>query len=79
MGGQSGSCSRFIFDPEGEHRELPSKCTLEIPKGGCVRVETPGAGGFGDPHDRDVNAVQEDLRNEKITARSAQEDYGLKL
>jgi N-methylhydantoinase B len=79
MGGQSGSCSRFIFDPEGEHRELPSKCTLEIPKGGCVRVETPGAGGFGDPHDRDLNAIQEDLRNEKITARSAQEDYGLKL
>ena len=79
LGGQSGSCSRYIFDPENEHRELPSKCTLEIPKGGCVRVETPGAGGFGDPHDRDVNAIKEDLRNEKITAQSAQQHYGLKL
>lgn len=79
MGGHEGSCARFIFDPEGEHRDLPSKCTVEVPKGGCVRVETPGAGGFGEPQTRDRNAVQRDLRDDKISADSAREDYGLDI
>ena len=79
MGGHEGTCARFIFDPEGEHRDLPSKCTIEVPKGGCVRVETPGAGGFGEPQARDRNAVQRDLRDDKISADSARKDYGLDI
>ena len=77
MGGAEGSCARFIFDPEGEHRDLPSKCTIEVPKGGCVRVETPGAGGFGDPRERDKNAVQRDLRDGKISIESAKTFYAI--
>ena len=77
MGGADGSCARFIFDPEGEHRDLPSKCTIEVPKGGCVRVETPGAGGFGDPHERDKNAVRRDLRDGKISIESAKAFYAI--
>ncbi len=79
MGGHEGSCAKFIFDPEGEHRDLPSKCTVEVPKGGCVRVETPGAGGFGEPQERDRNAVQRDLRDDKISTESARKDYGLDI
>ena len=77
MGGAEGSCARFIFDPEGEHRDLPSKCTIEVPKGGCVRVETPGAGGFGDPRERDKNAVKRDLRDGKISIESAKTFYAI--
>ena len=77
MGGADGSCARFIFDPEGEHRDLPSKCTIEVPKGGCVRVETPGAGGFGDPRERDKNAVQRDLRDGKISIEAAKTFYAI--
>ena len=77
MGGADGSCARFIFDPEGEHRDLPSKCTIEVPKGGCVRVETPGAGGFGDPRERDKNAVRRDLRDGKISIESAKAFYAI--
>ena len=77
MGGAEGSCARFIFDPEGEHRDLPSKCTIEVPKGGCVRVETPGAGGFGDPRERDKNAVRRDLRDGKISIESAKAFYAI--
>jgi len=77
MGGADGSCARFIFDPEGEHRDLPSKCTIEVPKGGCVRVETPGAGGFGDPRERDKNAVRRDLRDGKISIEAAKTFYAI--
>ena len=77
MGGFEGSCAKFIFDPEGEHRDLPSKCTIEVPKGGCVRVETAGAGGFGEPKNRDKDAVLRDLRDEKISDDVANHVYGL--
>ena len=77
MGGFEGSCAKFIFDPEGEHRDLPSKCTIEVPKGGCVRVETAGAGGFGEPKNRDKDAVLRDLRDEKISDDVANNVYGL--
>ena len=56
-GGQSGRTAHFILDPLGEHRDLPSKCVVEVPKGGRVRVETPGGGGFGDPGERDPEAL----------------------
>ena len=77
-GGHDGRTAHFILDPEGEHRELPSKCTLVVPKGGCVRVETGGGGGFGDPRRRDKEAVTWDVRDEIISPAEAANDYGSK-
>lgn len=74
-GGEPGRCSRFILDPDGEARELPSKVTVEVPQGGCVRVETPGGGGYGDPAQRHPSAVLDDLRNRKISAEAARAHY----
>ena len=75
-GGQSARPAKFTFDPEGENRDLPSKVTVEVPKGGCVRVETPGGGGFGDPSRRDPEKVARDLRDGKISQTVARETYG---
>ncbi|MBI1773874.1 MAG: hydantoinase B/oxoprolinase family protein [Proteobacteria bacterium] len=66
-GGRDARPAHFIYDPEGEHRELPSKCTIEVPKGGRIRIETPGGGGFGDPSRRAPEAVARDLRDGKVT------------
>lgn len=62
-GGGPGACARYILDPEGEARELPSKVTILVPKGGRVSVQTPGGGGFGDPADRNPAAAENDARN----------------
>ena len=70
-GGQPGRPAKFIVDPLGEHRELPSKCVIDVPKGGRVRVETPGGGGFGDPRERDPEALERDIRDGKVTDRAA--------
>jgi N-methylhydantoinase B len=75
-GGESARPAKFTFDPEGENRDLPSKVTVEVPKGGCVRVETPGGGGFGDPRRRDPEKVARDLRDGKISQTAARETYG---
>lgn len=76
-GAASGRTQRFTLDPEGEHRDLPSKCTLDVSKGARVRVETAGGGGFGDPREREREAVLRDLRDEKISAQAAKELYGV--
>jgi N-methylhydantoinase B len=66
-GGHDAKPARFIFDPESEHRLLRSKCTIDIPKGGRVRIETPGGGGFGPPSERDPVATARDHRDEKVS------------
>lgn len=66
-GGRNAKPARFIFDPEGEQRELPSKCTVEVPTGGRVRVETPGGGGFGDPAKGNRESNAPDLHDGKIS------------
>jgi len=76
-GGTSGRTQRFIFDPEGEHRDLPSKCTIDVPKGGRVRVETAGGGGFGDPAKRTADEVRRDLRDGKLSPAAAEAAYGV--
>ena len=66
-GGLEARPAHFIFDPNGENRELPSKHTFDMPKGGTLRVETPGGGGFGDPKTRDREAIARDIRDGKVT------------
>ena len=76
-GGGDGACARYILDPEGEARELPSKVTLRIPPGGVVDIETPGGGGFGPVAARDPQAVRQDVANRKVSGAAAQAVYGL--
>jgi N-methylhydantoinase B len=36
-----------------------------------------GGGGWGSPFERDPDAVASDVRNEKVSVRSAREHYGV--
>ncbi len=78
-GGGSAACARFILDPDGACRDLPSKTTVEVPKGGCVRIETPGGGGYGDPMKRDPARIAADIRDEKISTAAATQAYGARV
>jgi len=79
MGGTPGRPQKFILDPDGEHRDLPSKCTIEVPRGGRVRVETAGGGGFGEPAQRDLDDLRRDVRDDKISADAARKFYGISI
>ena len=37
----------------------------------------PGGGGYGNPFDRDVRLVEEDLLDQHISSESARRDYGV--
>jgi N-methylhydantoinase B len=75
-GGGSGSLARYVLDPDGAAEALPSKVTVTVAAGRVLSVQTPGGGGFGDAGERDLGAVERDLRLEKVTAEAAARDYG---
>ena len=43
--GASGSAA--LIDVHGQVQPLPSKCSIHARKGECIRLETPGGGGWG--------------------------------
>ena len=77
QGGQSGSPTRSVLNPDTENRVLPSKFMLDMSKGDVYRLVQAGGGGYGDPLERDPDAVLEDFRQEKVTAAHARSEYGV--
>ena len=76
-GGKPGTPCNVYLDPGPDEKLLPSKWMLNLKKGAVVRVELAGAGGHGDPFDRDIEAVAWDVRQGKITADHARREYGV--
>jgi N-methylhydantoinase B len=76
-GGSPGAPSENYLDPDGENRLLPSKLTMTIKRGDVFRHVLAGAGGWGDPLERDAAAVLRDVRNELLSPQKAIADYGV--
>ena len=76
-GGSPGAPSENYMNPDGENRLLPSKLTMTIRKGEVFRHVLAGAGGWGDPLERDPAAVLRDVRNELLSPHKAMADYGV--
>lgn len=78
FGGCDGRTARYtLVLPDGESKDLPSKCTFIVPPGGVVRYETCGGGGYGDPFARDPAWVERDVREGKVSIARAASDYGV--
>ena len=54
------------------------KNKIELKDGQVISVVTPGAGGYGNPADRDSNLVGKDLAEDRISKKTAEEIYGLR-
>ncbi len=78
-GGQPGKPSLNFLNPDGENRPLTAKLTMTIERGDVFRHEHAGAGGWGDPLERDPMLILRDVRNELVSARAACDDYGVAI
>ena len=76
-GGSPGQPSENYLNPDAGGKLLPSKLTMTIRKGDVFRHVLAGGGGWGDPLERNPQAVLRDVRNEFLSAPRAKSDYGV--
>ncbi|MDP0926710.1 hydantoinase B/oxoprolinase family protein [Paracoccus onubensis] len=77
FGGKPGATGEFhLRNDDGTSRNLPSKVTgVFVTDETMVVIETPGAGGYGDPGERTAEAIHEDLVSGKFTETFVAENY----
>jgi len=69
VNGGDGAKNRFFYETDDGFKEpeLVSKITgVHIKKGHRLRLETPGGGGYGDPADRNPDAIAHDVTESYI-------------
>jgi N-methylhydantoinase B len=76
-GGGEGGPSRNTIEIDGVAQSIPAKVTMSVRQGALIVHEQAGAGGFGEPFERPVNLVLEDVRDGKITPAFARERHGV--
>jgi len=79
-GGKPGEFGDYLLRLPGENdfRSMAGS-HVPVPVESEVIVRTGGGGGFGDPLDRDPQAVRNDVREGFISVASARDDYGVAL
>jgi N-methylhydantoinase B len=78
FGGKDGATGRFILNPDTpDEQPLKSKGLDHLNKGDVVSLRLPGAGGYGDPTERDPSLVLRDVRDGKVSLEAARRDYGV--
>ena len=78
-GGSSSKPGGTIVNPgtPQERRIQFNQDAVPVKAGDVVRVLTPGGGGWGDPLQRDPEAVRLDVLRGIVSAQSAADDYGV--
>ncbi len=79
--GQKGSknYTKILFADGREPEEFGKTARFHMKKGDVARLITATGGGYGNPYERPLEAVQEDVRNGYITLEIAEKDYGVIL
>ncbi len=82
LGGNDGDVNKVIV-LRGETSYVPKHLSKEqdiaLAPGDRVWVRTPGGGGYGDPLQRSIEAVLEDVRLERYSLAQARDLYGVVL
>ncbi len=78
-GGGPGAPSQTLLGGADGWKVLPTKFTIPLLRGQILRHVTAGAGGYGDPLEREPARVLDDVRNGKLTPAAAERDYGVRV
>jgi N-methylhydantoinase B len=77
-GGQSGAlCRPAMRKSDGEIVELEAWARVVLEPGETIVSISSGGGGYGPPHERDVERVLHDVRDGWVSAERAREVYGV--
>jgi N-methylhydantoinase B len=78
-GGKPGTPSSNLVIIDGKPEVPPSKAYRILHRGDVLRHTLAGAGGHGDPLERDPALVAEDVADEKVSLEAARSEYGVVL
>ncbi len=73
---EGGRSANLLTDGSGAH-SYPPVFSIVTASGTVFHHRMAGRGGWGDPLDREPDAVTDDVRNEKVGAATAREHYGV--
>jgi N-methylhydantoinase B len=76
VGGGPAALNRFTFDGGREPPMASKMVGAKLRRGGRLRLETPGGGGYGPPGERDRAAIERDLALGYVTEAASRRDYG---
>jgi N-methylhydantoinase B len=82
LGGNDGDVNKVVILRNGSSyvpKHLSKEQDITLAPGDRVWVRTPGGGGYGDPLQRPVDAVREDVRLERYSLTDARDLYGVVL
>ena len=82
LGGEDGAVNTVTIWQDGKKftpEHLSKAQDIPLKPGDRVRVQTPGGGGYGDPMERDHEAVREDVRFGRFSKEQALNLFGVKV
>jgi N-methylhydantoinase B len=77
FGGRPGALARTVINPGGGEQVVHGKASREFEYGDVISFQQSGAGGYGDPFERDPRAVLEDVLDDFVSIDAAREQYGV--
>jgi N-methylhydantoinase B len=77
FGGRSGALARTVINPGPDEQIVHGKQSREFAYGDVISFQQSGAGGYGDPLERDPARVLEDVLDEYVSVEAARRDYGV--
>ena len=66
----------YVISEDGTEREIPTKVHDQLKKGDRLLIQTPGGGGWGDPHERAPESIAKDVGDGLVRPERARDVYG---
>ncbi len=79
FGGRPGKLGRTVVNPGPAEEVVHGKQSREFAYGDVISFQQPGAGGYGDPFERDPQRVLEDVLDDYVSVAAARSEYGVVL
>ncbi len=75
LGGKPGQLAETVLIRDGQETRLSSKESRDLRRGDVISYRLSGAGGYGDPAERDPARIAEDLAEGYVTEAGVKRDY----
>ena len=77
FGGKTGRLARTVINPGPDEQIVHGKQSREFAYGDIISFQQSGAGGYGDPLERDPARVLADVLDDYVSVEAARREYGV--